>query len=89
LYLPLVKAVEVSQIIPFIYQTYFVMSKKKSTLKDLRISSFATQLEKSDLDQVKGGAAYIRGAKLTFRVRWTTVDTRAEVTESIVTQGGR
>jgi hypothetical protein len=64
------------------------MAQKKLTLKELQVSSFATQLEKSDLDEVKGGAAFIRGRRFNFRVRWTTVDTRV-VGENIFDPTGK
>ncbi len=64
------------------------MSKKKSTLAQLRISSFATDLDRKDLEQVKGGAAFVRGRRFTFRVRWTTVDTRTQTDSGIDRTGG-
>jgi hypothetical protein len=64
------------------------MSKKKSTLQQLRVSSFATGIERDDLDQVKGGAAYVRGRRFTFRVRWTTVDTRVQIESNTDTDRG-
>ncbi len=55
------------------------MSKKdKRSLSELQISSFATSMEREDMEQVKGGAMLVRGRRFTFRVRWTTVDTRVE-----------
>jgi hypothetical protein len=58
------------------------MSSKKLTLKQMQVNSFATDLQKEEMENVKGGAVYIRGQRFNFRVRWTTVDTRAEVSEA-------
>ena len=66
-----------------------VMSKKKSTLQQLRVSSFATGLEKEELENAKGGAAFVRGRRFTFRVRWTTVDTRVEMSEANTDNGNK
>jgi multidrug resistance efflux pump len=54
------------------------MSKKKLSLQQLQVSGLVTDINQSDLEQVKGGAVYVRGKRFTFRVRWTTVDTRVE-----------
>ena len=54
------------------------MAKEKFTLEAIKVESFVTSLEESQLKEVKGGYI-IRGRQYTYRSRWTSVDTRVEV----------
>jgi hypothetical protein len=65
------------------------MEKKKLTLKQMQVQSFATGLQKEEMENVKGGAVYIRGQRFNFRVRWTTVDTRVGVSEASSDNGAK
>lgn len=57
------------------------MSKKVLPLDEIRLQSFVTVLE-ADLQQhIKGGYVSVKGKRFTYRTRWTSVDTRAELSE--------
>lgn len=53
------------------------MKKEKITLEELKIQSFVTSLDAEQMKEVKGGIHIIRGRRYRYRVRWTSVDTRA------------
>lgn len=59
------------------------MAKEKFTLQDLKVTSFVTQLEEQQMTDLKGGYI-IKGKQYTYRSRWTSVDTRVEISASIV-----
>ncbi len=52
------------------------MAKEKLKLSDLKLESFVSTLQKEELDAVNGGRITIKGRQYSYRVRWTTVDTR-------------
>ncbi|MFN4080473.1 MAG: hypothetical protein ACK4NS_06200 [Saprospiraceae bacterium] len=57
------------------------MSKKVPTLDEIKLKGFATVLD-ADLQQhIKGGYVTVKGKRFTYRTRWTSVDTRAELSE--------
>ena len=53
------------------------MAKEKITLDDLKVQSFVTTLDESQMTKVKGGFLTVRGRKSGYRTRWTSVDTRS------------
>ena len=53
------------------------MAKEKFTLKELEVKSFVSSLENDSLKELKGGYQF-KGRRYTYRVRWTSVDTRVE-----------
>jgi hypothetical protein len=57
------------------------MSKKNSTLDDLKVQSFVTKLDTEQMNQVKGGYYTIKGRRFTYRTRWTAVDIRTNSNE--------
>lgn len=57
------------------------MAKEKLTLQDLQIQSIVTSLEAGEMQQVKGGYTVVRGRNRPNRVRWTSVDTRADISD--------
>jgi len=59
------------------------MAKEKLTLEDLKVQSTVTSLNEEQMNQLKGGIAPVRGLRFTYRTRWTAVDVRSEVRESI------
>lgn len=59
------------------------MAKEKLTLDELKVQSFTTTLSKEQMTEVKGGFYIIKGRKYDYRVRWTSLDTRAEEPTSI------
>lgn len=59
------------------------MAKEKLTLDELKVQSFTTALSKEQMTEVKGGIYIIKGRKFDYRVRWTSLDTRAEEPTSI------
>ena len=68
------------------------MAKEKITLDDLKVQSFVTTLDDSQMTKVKGGFLTVRGRKSSFRTRWTSVDTRSTsaLSEEVQTKmGGR
>jgi hypothetical protein len=56
------------------------MSKEKLKLSELKVQSFVTSLEETQMEQIKGGAI-IKGRRYGMRSRWTSVDTRVEQEE--------
>lgn len=54
------------------------MKKEKLTLDELKVQSLVTSLDGEVMNQVKGGAAPVRGRMYTYRTRWTAVDVRSE-----------
>lgn len=54
------------------------MEKEKLTLTELKVESFVTKLDDTQMNQVKGGFYIVRGRQHTYRTRWTSVDTRAD-----------
>ena len=58
------------------------MGKEKSTLADLQVQSFITSLDQSEMNQVKGGYMVVKGRRVSYRTRWTAVDTRADAVET-------
>jgi hypothetical protein len=60
------------------------MAKEKFTLESIKVESFVTTLEATQLQKVKGGYV-IRGRQYTYRSRWTSVDTRVEVSTGLDT----
>lgn len=64
------------------------MEKKKSTLQELQVESFVTTLPKDELSEFKGGTMSIRGTRYNYRVRWTSVDTRAGMENVAEKNGG-
>lgn len=54
------------------------MKKQKLTLDDLKVQSLVTSLDGNEMNQVKGGAAPVRGRMYTYRTRWTAVDVRSD-----------
>ncbi|MBL7779821.1 MAG: pinensin family lanthipeptide [Saprospiraceae bacterium] len=54
------------------------MAKEKCTLEELKVQSIVTALDDEQMNQVKGGAAPMRGRFYTYRTRWTAVDVRSE-----------
>ena len=54
------------------------MAKEKLTLDELKVQSFTTALSEEQMTEVKGGIYIIKGRKYDYRVRWTSLDTRAE-----------
>jgi|GEM_PF-1266607 len=59
------------------------MAKDKLTLEDLKVQSTVTSLNEEQMNQLKGGIAPVRGMRFTYRTRWTAVDVRSEVRESM------
>ena len=55
------------------------MGKEKFTLADLQVQSFITSLDQKEMSQVKGGYMIVKGRRFTYRTRWTSVDTRADI----------
>jgi hypothetical protein len=62
------------------------MKKEKLTLKDLQVKSFVTTLDETSMQQVKGGFTAAVARRAPGRVRWTSVDTRADIA-GVVTPG--
>lgn len=58
------------------------MKKKKLNLQDLQIESIVTPLLDDEQQKIKGGFAIIRGRNTSQRTRWTSVDTRADMSQS-------
>ncbi len=58
------------------------MAKKKFTLTDLKVNSFITTLENGQMNRIKGGIYVVHGRKYTYRTRWTTIDTRSDVSDT-------
>lgn len=63
------------------------MGKEKFTLADLQVQSFITSLDPAEMSQVKGGYMIVKGRRFTYRTRWTSVDTRADLTDQMVNPG--
>ena len=59
------------------------MGKEKFTLADLQVQSFITSLDQTEMNQVKGGFMTVKGRRTSYRTRWTAVDTRADVVQSL------
>lgn len=59
------------------------MKKEKLTLDDLKVQSLVTSLDGEEMNQLKGGAAPVRGRLYTYRTRWTAVDVRSEFRSSV------
>jgi hypothetical protein len=57
------------------------MEKKKITLEELKVQSFVTHLDETQMEKVKGGFLTIRGRRYVYKTRWTTVDTRSDQSE--------
>jgi hypothetical protein len=53
------------------------MAKEKLKLSELKVQSFVTALDESDMNRLKGGAV-IKGRRFNYRTRWTMVDTRSD-----------
>jgi hypothetical protein len=65
------------------------MAKSKLSLTDLKIKSFVTTLDETEMNHIKGGFYIIRGRRFTYRTRWTSVDTRSDESEAITRPGGK
>jgi hypothetical protein len=65
------------------------MAKSKLSLTDLKIKSFATTLDETEMNHIKGGFYIIRGRRFTYRTRWTSVDTRSDESEAITRPGDK
>jgi hypothetical protein len=52
------------------------MAKEKLTLSELKVQSFVTTLENSQMNQVRGGYLVVRGRRYAYNTRWTFIDTR-------------
>lgn len=63
------------------------MGKEKFTLADLQVQSFITSLDPAEMSQVKGGYMIVKGRRFTYRTRWTSVDTRADLTDQMANPG--
>ncbi len=61
----------------------FRMAKDKLTLDDLHVQSLVTSLNEEQMNQLKGGTAPVRGRRFTYRTRWTVVDVRSDMPESV------
>lgn len=64
------------------------MAKEKLTLEALQVQSFVTALSTEQMTNTKGGIQQIRGRRYTYRVRWTMVDTRAEMSDMAQSNDG-
>lgn len=53
------------------------MAKEKLTLNELKVQSFVTTLEASQMNQVRGGYMVVRGRRYGYNTRWTFIDTRS------------
>jgi len=69
------------------YQSALIMEKKKATLKDLKLQSFATELDPAQMENVKGGFIKVRARRYTYNVRWTSVDTRSDASDTVAKSG--
>lgn len=69
------------------YQSALIMKKKKATLKELKLQSFATELDSEQLENVKGGFIKVRARRYTYNVRWTSVDTRSDSSDTVMKSG--
>lgn len=58
------------------------MAKEKLKLSDLKVQSFATSLDGSQMNKLKGGHT-IKGRRYTYNTRWTGVDIRSEEVSAI------
>ncbi len=65
------------------------MAKSKLSLTDLKIKSFVTTLDETEMNHIKGGFYIIRGRRFTYRTRWTSVDTRSDESEAITRPGDK
>jgi hypothetical protein len=65
------------------------MAKSKLSLTDLKIKSFVTRLDETEMNHIKGGFYIIRGRRFTYRTRWTSVDTRSDESEAITRPGDK
>ena len=64
------------------------MAKEKLKLTDLRVESFVTSLDAGQMEQAKGGLQFnIQGKKTNYSVRWTSIDTRIEQSNSVGLDG--
>ena len=63
------------------------MAKEKLTLDELKVQSFVTTLTPEQMNNTKGGIYIIKGRKFDYRVRWTSLDTRA-AQEGVNVEGG-
>lgn len=64
------------------------MTKEKFTLEDLKVNSFVTALDESQMQELKGGTIVIKGRRFVYTTRWTSVDTRIEPPSSLGAPGG-
>lgn len=62
------------------------MAKEKLNLSDLKVQSFVTTLDESQMNRLKGGYT-IKGRRFTYRTRWTAVDIRSDDLTSVVSGG--
>lgn len=60
------------------------MAKEKLTLSALKVQSFVTTLETSQMNQVRGGYMVVRGRRFGYSSTWTFVDTRVNTTDIVV-----
>lgn len=59
------------------------MTKIKRSIQDLKVQSFVTALDNEQLQNVKGGIVTVKGRRVVYTSRWTTVDTRADLMDKI------
>lgn len=62
------------------------MAKEKFTLDQLKSEAKVTTLQASEMQAVKGGIVTIRGRRFNYRTRWTTIDTRTDIGDSVSVQ---
>ena len=62
------------------------MAKEKLNLSDLKVQSFVTTLDESQMNRLKGGYM-IKGRRFTYRTRWTAVDIRSDDLTAVITTG--
>ncbi len=59
------------------------MAKEKLKLSELKVQSFVTTLDESQMNRLKGGYV-IKGRRYTYRTRWTAVDIRSDDVTNVV-----
>ena len=60
------------------------MAKEKFTLTELQVQSFVTSLNQEEMSHVKGGYMTVKGRRFNYRTRWTSVDTRVDMTDQVI-----
>jgi len=63
------------------------MGKEKFTLAEIQVQSFVTSLDQTEMEKVKGGYMTIKGRRVSYRTRWTAVDTRVDAVEAFAMPG--